>query len=123
MASAYPSKGVDHPAARLAVRGLGMGALGPGGVANGAGQAPVGHEVGDGEVFQREPVVGLDELAGDLVEEISTDVGERACCRDSPRVALALLPERALAAGWGLRGLRLPVSRLTAYRVLRKGPA
>jgi hypothetical protein len=31
MASAFPSRGVGDPAARLAVRDLGMGALGPGG--------------------------------------------------------------------------------------------
>jgi hypothetical protein len=43
------------------------GELGPSGVANSAGEMPVGHEVGDGEVFQAEPVVGLDELAGDAM--------------------------------------------------------
>jgi hypothetical protein len=75
MASAHPSRGVDHPAARLAVRSLGMGALGPGDIADGTGQTPVGNEVGDGEVFQTEPVVGLDQLAGHLVEKVSTDVG------------------------------------------------
>jgi hypothetical protein len=37
---------------------------------------PIGHEVSDGEVFQAEPVVGLDELAGNLVEEASTDIGD-----------------------------------------------
>jgi len=146
MASAFPSRGVDDPAARLAVRSLGMGTLGPGGevgggvavavddqaaagtakdplgqphlssdiaahranlggckpavaddqlgaeprclvgelagelgpgdITDGTGQTPVGDEVGNGEVFQTEPVVGLDELAGDLVEKVSTDVGD-----------------------------------------------
>jgi hypothetical protein len=52
------------------------GEFGPGGVTDGAGQVPVGHEVGDGEVFQTEPVVGLDELAGNRVEEASTDIGD-----------------------------------------------
>src|SRR6266511_5329268 len=35
MASAFPSRGVGHPAARLAVRGLGVVALGPGGEVRG----------------------------------------------------------------------------------------
>jgi hypothetical protein len=52
------------------------GQLGPSGIADSAGQAPVGHEIGDGEVFQTEPVVGLDELAGDLVEEVAAHVGD-----------------------------------------------
>jgi hypothetical protein len=53
--SAFPSRGLDHPAARLAVRSLGMGALGPGGeigssvavaiydqAATGAAEGPLG---------------------------------------------------------------------------------
>ena len=52
------------------------GELGPGDITDGTGQTPVGDEVGNGEVFQTEPVVGLDELAGDLVEKVSTDVGD-----------------------------------------------
>ena len=52
------------------------GKLGPGGVADGTGQVPVADEVGDGKVFQTEPVVSLDELAGDLMEEASADVGD-----------------------------------------------
>ena len=170
MASAYPSRGVDHPAARLAVRSLGMGALGPGGeigcgvavtvdnqaaagttegplgqshlpsdisahradlagrkpavaddqlcaeprrlvgelagelgpgdIADGTGQTSVGDEIGDGEVFQTEPVVGLDQLAGDPMEKVSTDVGD-------PGVLPGQAPDRlgpVARAGQGRRG-------------------
>ena len=151
MASAFPSRGVDHPAARSAVRSLGCrcpsdlgpggevsggiavpvynepaavaaehplaqlhwrrdpptlragpggwhpavtddqfsakpirfvvelpGQLGPGGVTDGAGESSVAEQVGDGEVFQAKPIVGLDELAGDLVQEVPAHVGD-AC--------------------------------------------
>jgi hypothetical protein len=36
----------------------------------------VADEVGDGEIFQAQPVVCLDELAGNLVQEASTNVGD-----------------------------------------------
>ena len=41
MASAFPSRGVDDPAARLAVRNLGMKMLGPGGEVHGGVAVPV----------------------------------------------------------------------------------
>jgi hypothetical protein len=41
MASAFPSKGVGYPAARLAVRNLGVEALGPGGEIGGGIAVPV----------------------------------------------------------------------------------
>jgi hypothetical protein len=43
------------------------GELRPAGIGDGAGQVLVADEVGDGEVFQAQPVVGLDEPAGDLM--------------------------------------------------------
>jgi hypothetical protein len=58
--------------------------LGPSGVAISAGEMPVGHEVGDGEVFQAEPVVGLDELAGDAMSEGSTRIGHSGVLAGTP---------------------------------------
>jgi hypothetical protein len=55
----------------------------------------VADEVGDGEVFQAQPVVGLDELAGDLMEEASTHVGDAGM--------LAGQPPRRLGAVVGVR--------------------
>ena len=52
------------------------GQLGPGGVTDGASELSVAEQVGDGKVFQAKPIVGLDELAGNLVQEASTDVGD-----------------------------------------------
>jgi hypothetical protein len=52
------------------------GQLGPGGVTDGAGESSVAEQVGDGEVFQAKPIVGLDELAGDLVQEVPAHVGD-----------------------------------------------
>jgi hypothetical protein len=52
------------------------GELGPSCVTDGAGQLSVGDEVSDGEVFQAEPVVGLDELAGDVMKEASAGIGD-----------------------------------------------
>jgi len=43
------------------------GELGPAGITDCASQVLVAEEVGDGEVLQTEPVVGLDELAGDMM--------------------------------------------------------
>jgi hypothetical protein len=45
------------------------GELSPSGVSDGAGQVAVGQQIGHGEVFQAQPIVGLDELAGNLMEE------------------------------------------------------
>jgi hypothetical protein len=76
-----------------------MGALGPGDIADGTGQTPASDEVGDGEVFQTEPVVGLDQLAGDLVgRKCRRTSAMRACCRDKRRTALARLRERGRVA-------------------------
>jgi hypothetical protein len=43
------------------------GELRPAGIGDGVCQVLVADEVGDGEVFQAQPVVGLDEPTGDLV--------------------------------------------------------
>jgi hypothetical protein len=45
------------------------GELSPSGVSDGAGQVSVADKIGHGKVFQAQPVVGLDKLAGNLVEE------------------------------------------------------
>jgi hypothetical protein len=50
--------------------------LGPSGVTDGAGELSVAEQVGDGEVFPAKPIVGLDELAGDLVQEAPAHVGD-----------------------------------------------
>jgi hypothetical protein len=44
----------------------------------------VADEVGDGEVFQAEPVVGLDELAGDRMEEAAAGVGDPGVLAGQP---------------------------------------
>jgi len=60
------------------------GKLGPGGVADGTGKVPVAEEVGDGEVFQAEPVVGFDKLVGDLVQEALTHIGDAGVVSGQP---------------------------------------
>jgi hypothetical protein len=66
----------DLPAVpRLLVDDL-PGEFCPARIGDGAGQVLVANQVGDGEVLQRQPVVGLDELAGDLMQEASTDIGD-----------------------------------------------
>ena len=40
----------------------------PAGITDRAGEVAVADQVGDGEVLQAQPVVGLDELAGDLMQ-------------------------------------------------------
>jgi hypothetical protein len=46
--------------------------LRPGGIGDRAGEVLVADEVGNGEVFDDQPAVGLGEVAGDLVEEASS---------------------------------------------------
>jgi hypothetical protein len=48
--------------------------LAPGGVADRPGEPVVGQHPCHIEVFDREPVVGLDQLVGDLVQEMLADV-------------------------------------------------
>src|SRR4029453_92904 len=50
--------------------------LGPSGVTDGAGELSVAEQVGDGEVLQAKPFVGLDELRGDIVQQAPAHVGE-----------------------------------------------
>jgi hypothetical protein len=52
------------------------GQLSPSGVTDGAGELSIAEKVGDGEVFQAKPIVSLDELAGDLVQEAPAHVGD-----------------------------------------------
>jgi len=52
------------------------GELSPSGVSDGAGQVPVGQKIGHGEVFQAQPIVGLDELAGNPMEECLPHIGD-----------------------------------------------
>jgi len=54
------------------------GELGPASVANGSGQAAVGQHPGHVEVLDDEPVVGLDQRVGDLVQEMAPNVGDMA---------------------------------------------
>jgi hypothetical protein len=61
----------------------------------------VAHEVGDGEVFQAQAVVGLDELAGDLVEEASTGIGDAGVLLGKPTGDLGVVAGAALGAGQG----------------------
>ena len=70
------------------------GWFGPGGVTDGAGERSVAEQVGDGEVFHAKPIVGLDELAGDLVQKLRRTLAMRACSRDSRRIALVWLEDR-----------------------------
>src|SRR5829696_3120848 len=97
-ASAFPSRGVGCPAARLAVRGLGMVALGPGGEVDGGVAVPVHnqptaaaveHPLGQPHLLLdrstpraglggREPAVAGDQLSpepGRLVAELAGELG------------------------------------------------
>jgi len=61
----------------------------------------VSEEVGDGEVLQAEPVVGLDELVGDLVQEASTHVGDAGVLSGQPPYRLPMVGGTGLGAGCG----------------------
>jgi hypothetical protein len=77
------------------------GELGPCGVADGTGEVPIAKEIGDGEVFQAEPVVGLDELIGDLMQIVLTDVGDASVLSRQPPDHLGMVGRARLGAGCG----------------------
>ncbi len=52
------------------------GELGPAGIRDGAGQAVVGQHPGHVQVFDDEPVVGLDQRARHLVQEMAAHIGD-----------------------------------------------
>jgi hypothetical protein len=52
------------------------GEFGPAGIGDGLGQAVVGQQPGDVQVLDDEPVVGLDQRARYLVQEMAADVGD-----------------------------------------------
>jgi hypothetical protein len=58
------------------------------GINDRAGQVLVAKEVGYGEVLQAEPVVGLDELAGDIMKKASPDVGDTGMLARQPQSCL-----------------------------------
>ena len=58
--------------------------LGPGGIADGTGHVLVADKVGDGKVFQTQPVVSLDELTGDLMQEASANPADAGMVSGQP---------------------------------------
>ena len=52
------------------------GELGPAGIGDGSGQPVVGQHPGHVEVLDDEPVVGLDQLVGHLVQEMAAHIGD-----------------------------------------------
>jgi len=75
------------------------GELGPRGIADGAGELPIAKRIGDGEVFQAKPVVGLDELAGDLMQEVLADIGDASVLSRQPPDPLGMVGRAGLGAG------------------------
>jgi hypothetical protein len=76
------------------------GELSPGCVADGTGQVPVAEEIGDGEVFQAEPIVGLDKLSGNLVQIVLTDIGDASVLSRQPPDHLGAVGGAGLSAGY-----------------------
>ena len=74
------------------------GQFGPGGVTDGAGKLSVAKQVGDGEVFQAKPIVGLDELAGDLVQKAPAPVGNAGVLSGQPPDGLGVVGGSGLGA-------------------------
>jgi hypothetical protein len=52
------------------------GEFGPGRVTDGLSEPMVSQHPGHVEVFEDEPVVGLDQRVGDLMQEVAADVGD-----------------------------------------------
>jgi hypothetical protein len=52
------------------------GELSPPGIGDRAGQAVVGQHPGHIQVLDDDPVVGLDQLVGHLVQEVSPNIGD-----------------------------------------------
>jgi len=59
----------------------------------------VADEVGDGEVLQAQPVVGLDELAGDLIQEAPTGIGDAGVLLGEAMGSLAAIVGVELGTG------------------------
>jgi hypothetical protein len=70
------------------------GELSPSGVSDGAGQVPVGQKIGHGEVFQAQPIVGLDELQR-VGRVVTTDRGPVGRSCHGERGQSAIHPDEA----------------------------
>ena len=63
------------------------------------GQATIAHHPGDVEVFDDEPIVGLDQLVGHLVQEMAAHVGDVIVMPGQLRGGLAAVNRSFLRAG------------------------
>jgi len=74
------------------------GELPPSGIRNSSGESVVRHHAGDVQIFEDEPVVGLDQLAGDLVKEMPANVADTMVMPTQFRRGLIAVPRALLFA-------------------------